>query len=89
MVFNQNENSEVIWIISIDELGVEMEFVRKIREGTQMTTHQMQVKVFDNKVERWWPNGAGQQKIYDIKVAMLRGKGRSTFIFRVKERIEL
>ncbi|PAV60878.1 hypothetical protein WR25_17133 [Diploscapter pachys] len=44
LVLNQNENSEVVWIISIDELGVEMEFVRKIREGTQMTTHQMQVK---------------------------------------------
>ncbi|EYC21400.1 hypothetical protein Y032_0019g3800 [Ancylostoma ceylanicum] len=54
--------------VAIEELDVDKEFVYNISAGAEPAVLNFKIAIPTGKVELWWPNGQGQQKLYTIKL---------------------
>ncbi|CAJ0600375.1 unnamed protein product [Cylicocyclus nassatus] len=60
---------DIVMRIKIEELGVDQKYIFNItRPAPLMQTLKFDVELPSEKVELWWPNGEGQQKLYEIKL---------------------
>lgn len=73
-IFTEKKGTETSLRISIPELDVKETQRARVEGGDDAHLMHFKVRIPRDKVAVWWPNGEGEQKLYDITVEAARRK---------------